>query len=96
MSLPRSSIEVLAKFSGEEGLGRYLDLNSLYERYLNLKNVERPERGYLDWLESFDETERIPKSSKNNDYLQYVLAALESVHAIDESQTGILRRSSRT
>ena len=64
--------EVLARFSGEEGLGRYLDLNALYERYLNLKGIKRPERGYLEWLETFDDTENIPKASKNNDYQQYI------------------------
>ena len=69
---------MVAQFSGEEALGRYFDLNALYERYLNLKHIPRPERGYLGWLETFDQTEKIPKASKNNDYLQYLSRPLNA------------------
>ncbi|OAA65917.1 splicing factor 3a subunit [Niveomyces insectorum RCEF 264] len=39
-------------FSGEEGFGRYFDLNAVYEAYVNLPNVKR--LTYLQYLEAFD------------------------------------------
>lgn len=39
-------------FTGEEAYGRFLDLNSSYESYLNLPNVKRS--NYLHYLEVFD------------------------------------------
>jgi len=43
-----------AKFSGEESLGRYLDLLEPYEMYVNLKDVKRVEYlRYLDQIHCF-------------------------------------------
>ncbi|KAM3480062.1 hypothetical protein MY8738_005119 [Beauveria namnaoensis] len=39
-------------FSGEEAYGRFFDLNSAYDAYLNLPNVKRS--NYLQYLEIFD------------------------------------------
>lgn len=39
-------------FSGEEGFGRFFDLNVNYEQYINLPNVKRI--SYLQYLEVFD------------------------------------------
>lgn len=39
-------------FSGEEAYGRFFDLNSCHEAYLNLPNVKR--LSYLQYLEQFD------------------------------------------
>ncbi|QUC22728.1 uncharacterized protein UV8b_06969 [Ustilaginoidea virens] len=39
-------------FSGEEAFGRFFDLNTCYESYLNLPNVKR--HTYLQYLEHFD------------------------------------------
>ncbi|KAJ4148498.1 hypothetical protein LMH87_002964 [Akanthomyces muscarius] len=39
-------------FSGEEAYGRFFDLNSTYDAYLNLPNVKRA--NYLQFLEIFD------------------------------------------
>ncbi|KAG6226719.1 hypothetical protein E4U34_006606 [Claviceps purpurea] len=39
-------------FSGEESYGRFFDLNTCYESYLNLPNVKR--HTYLQYLEHFD------------------------------------------
>lgn len=39
-------------FSGEEAYGRFFDLNSSYDAYLNLPNVKRS--NYLQYLETFD------------------------------------------
>ncbi|KAK2595046.1 Pre-mRNA-splicing factor sap61 [Conoideocrella luteorostrata] len=39
-------------FSGEEAFGRFFDLNTCYDSYLNLPNVKR--HTYLQYLEHFD------------------------------------------
>ncbi|KAJ6782722.1 hypothetical protein PWT90_04992 [Aphanocladium album] len=39
-------------FTGEESYGRFFDLNSAYNSYLNLPNVKRS--NYLQYLENFD------------------------------------------
>jgi splicing factor 3A subunit 3 len=39
-------------FSGEEAFGRFFDLHSCHETYLNLQNVKR--LSYLQYLEAFD------------------------------------------
>ncbi|ATY62809.1 splicing factor 3a subunit [Cordyceps militaris] len=45
-----SVVETL--FSGEEAYGRFFNLNTSHEAYLNLPNVKRP--NYLQYLEIFD------------------------------------------
>ncbi|CAK7268799.1 Pre-mRNA-splicing factor sap61 [Sporothrix epigloea] len=58
-------------FSGEEGFGRYFDLNAQYEAYVNLPHVKR--LSYLQYLESFDTFDGIRRSDKLTDsYFQYV------------------------
>ncbi|RUS25551.1 hypothetical protein BC938DRAFT_471988, partial [Jimgerdemannia flammicorona] len=47
-------------FSGEEGGGRFLDLNAVFERYLNLKGVRKMD--YLIYLSEFDDFEGTLKS----------------------------------
>ncbi|MCJ1310454.1 hypothetical protein MMC25_004118 [Agyrium rufum] len=44
--------EVDSMFSGEEGFGRFLDLTTLHEDYLNLQGVKRI--SYIQYLEQFD------------------------------------------
>ncbi|KAH0547807.1 hypothetical protein FGG08_000064 [Glutinoglossum americanum] len=46
------SSEVDTMFTGEEAYGRFLDLTTLHEDYLNLKGVKR--LTYLQYLDSFD------------------------------------------
>ncbi|EPE08493.1 splicing factor 3a subunit 3 [Ophiostoma piceae UAMH 11346] len=69
-------------FSGEEGFGRFFDLNANYEAYVNLPTVKRPT--YLQYLEVFDDFSAtgsgagLKKSDKMTDaYFQYV-GGLES------------------
>ncbi|RCH97652.1 hypothetical protein CU097_014899 [Rhizopus azygosporus] len=59
-------------FSGEENLGRYLDLNTLHISYINLKGVKKLD--YLQYLDEFDDFATIyPKSIKSNEeYKQYL------------------------
>jgi splicing factor 3A subunit 3 len=67
--------EVDNMFTGEEGNGRFLDLTSLHEDYLNLPGVKR--LTYLQYLDYFDSFEppRMPIKRQNkvtDKYLQYV------------------------
>ena len=59
-----------AKFSGEEGLGRFLDLIPSYNAYLNLKNVKR--LSYIAYLQVFFDFGRVPRESKGSlEYKRY-------------------------
>ncbi|KAL1890066.1 Pre-mRNA-splicing factor sap61 [Sporothrix stenoceras] len=65
-------------FSGEEGFGRFFDLNANYEAFVNLPHVKRAT--YLQYLEVFDQfgdsnpyTTSLKRSDKlTEDYFQYV------------------------
>lgn len=62
-------------FTGEESNGRFLDLTTLHEDYLNLPGIKR--LNYLQYLDSFDSFEppRMPIKRQNklsDAYLKYV------------------------
>ena len=72
--------EVDNMFTGEEGNGRFMDLTSLHETYLNLPFVKR--LTYLQYLDNFEafEAPRMPIKRQNkvtDDYFNYV-AELDS------------------
>ncbi|KAI7830901.1 hypothetical protein BX661DRAFT_142115 [Kickxella alabastrina] len=54
-------------FSGEERLGRYVDLNEQHELYLNVRDAQR--LSYLDYLAQFTKFELYPRKLKTS--LQY-------------------------
>lgn len=56
-------------FTDEEGYGKYLDLHECYEKYINLKGVDRVD--YLSYLATFDQLFEIPKERKNSEYRKY-------------------------
>ena len=63
-------------FSGEEFLGRYLDLVSLHERHSNLGHgIKR--LSYLTYLDEFDSFDKIPRAAKSDMYAKYIQALLE-------------------
>ncbi|KAG0169118.1 hypothetical protein DFQ28_003927 [Apophysomyces sp. BC1034] len=59
-------------FSGEEGFGRYLDLNALHAMYVNLKGVKKLD--YLQYLSEFHNfAKMVPKAIRNTeDYKIYL------------------------
>ncbi|KAJ1677145.1 Pre-mRNA-splicing factor sap61, partial [Spiromyces aspiralis] len=57
-------------FSGEETLGRYLDLHTQHEEYVNLKEAEQIP--YLRYIVEFYEFEKYPHKHKNLQYKEYV------------------------
>jgi splicing factor 3A subunit 3 len=56
-------IGIESMFSGEESHGKYLDLNSVFELYVNLPNSKK--LNYLAFLGEFDNFEIIPKETKS-------------------------------
>ncbi|XP_022646709.1 splicing factor 3A subunit 3-like [Varroa jacobsoni] len=64
--------ENLVEFTDEEGYGKYLDLHACYEKFVNIKGVDRID--YITYLGTFDRLFDIPKERKNADYRRYVEA----------------------
>jgi splicing factor 3A subunit 3 len=66
----------LVDFTDEEGYGKFLDLNQCFEKYINLKGIERID--YLTYLTTFDQLFEIPKDKKlSTDYVKYLESLLE-------------------
>lgn len=64
--------EVDTMFTGEEAFGRFFDLYSLHEDYVNLPGTKK-RVPYLQYLDSFDNFSGIPRKDKLRDqYFQYV------------------------
>ncbi|KAJ3040108.1 Splicing factor 3A subunit 3 [Rhizophlyctis rosea] len=60
-------------FSGEEGMGKYLDLHAIFEQYVNLKMEEKKKVNYQTYLSEFHKLETIPKSTKTTpEYAKYI------------------------
>lgn len=63
-------------FTGEEFLGRYLDLVALHEQHSNLGHgIKRV--NYLQYLDEFDLFEKIPRQAKNDKYAKYLQSLLD-------------------
>lgn len=65
----------LVDFTDEEGYGKYLDLHECYEKYINLKGIEKVD--YITFLSIFDHFSEIPKDRKNADYRRYLETLLD-------------------
>lgn len=63
-------MSMLVEFTDEEGYGKYLDLNECYEKYINLKGVEKID--YISYLLTFDHFFDISKERKNSEYKKYL------------------------
>ncbi|XP_077297944.1 splicing factor 3a subunit 3 noi [Arctopsyche grandis] len=62
-------------FSDEEGYGKYLDLHECYEKYINLKGIEKVD--YVTYLGIFDHLYDVPRERKNGEYRNYIRALLQ-------------------
>ncbi|KAJ8330744.1 Pre-mRNA-splicing factor sap61 [Batrachochytrium dendrobatidis] len=63
--------ELETMFRGDEGLGKYLDLHSVFNQFLNLKHIKKV--NYLLYLSDFDNFRAIPLATKmTNEYLEYL------------------------
>ncbi|KAF2153526.1 putative splicing factor 3a subunit 3 [Myriangium duriaei CBS 260.36] len=73
--------EVDLQFTGEEGYGRYFDLQQLHEEYVNLPGLKR-RLNYLQYLDAFDDFGSFPRAEKMKEqyftYLNGLVRYLES------------------
>lgn len=65
----------MVEFTDEEGYGKFLDMHGCYDKYINLKGVERID--YVTYLAVFDRLFEIPKDKKNAAYREYLDALLD-------------------
>ncbi|KAI5739397.1 hypothetical protein M8J77_018831 [Diaphorina citri] len=72
---PTEEASNMVEFSDEEGYGKYLDLHECYEKYINLKGVEKVD--YISYLAQFDRLFDIPKERKNAEYRTYLTILLD-------------------
>lgn len=72
---PSEDTTVPVEFTDEEGYGKYLDLHECYEKYINLKGIEKID--YITYLNIFDHLFDIPKERKNSDYRVYIRSLLQ-------------------
>ena len=67
----------LVEFTDEESYGKFLDLHQLYDRYINLKGVEKTD--YLSYLGTFDRLFEIPRDKKSSEYKKWVITVATPV-----------------
>ncbi|XP_067675220.1 splicing factor 3A subunit 3-like [Haliotis asinina] len=72
---PTEETQNAVEFTDEEGYGRYLDLHQCYERYLNLKGIEKID--YITYLTIFDRLFDVTKDKKNAAYKEYLVFLLD-------------------
>ncbi|XP_030755710.1 splicing factor 3A subunit 3 [Sitophilus oryzae] len=72
---PSEEMSNLVEFTDEEGYGKFLDLHECYEKYINLKGIEKVD--YITYLGMFDQLYDIPKERKSGEYRKYLLCLIE-------------------
>ncbi|KAJ8961028.1 hypothetical protein NQ314_006010 [Rhamnusium bicolor] len=72
---PNEDMANFVEFTDEEGYGKYLDLHECYEKYINLKGIEKVD--YITYLGMFDQLYDIPKERKTGEYRKYLLCLIE-------------------
>jgi len=66
---PSEELNVV-NFSDEEGYGKYLDLHECYDKYINIKGIDRID--YISFIQKFDKFADIPKERKTGDYRTFL------------------------
>lgn len=69
----------LVNFTDEEGYGKYLDLNEVYQKFINLKGVDKI--NYIKYLSEYDHLFKIPREKKNTEYKNYLEALLDYLYS---------------
>ncbi|XP_064612835.1 splicing factor 3A subunit 3-like [Liolophura sinensis] len=72
---PPDDLQNMTDFTDEEGYGRYLDLHQCYEKFINLKGIDKID--YITYLSTFDQLFDVPKDRKTSGYREYLLSLLE-------------------
>uniref|UniRef100_A0A1L8DH11 Putative splicing factor 3a subunit 3 n=1 Tax=Nyssomyia neivai TaxID=330878 RepID=A0A1L8DH11_9DIPT len=65
----------LVEFTDEEGFGKYLDLHECFDKYINIRGIEKID--YITYLMTFDHLFDIPRDRKNTEYKKYLDMLLE-------------------
>lgn len=73
---------IMADFTDEEGYGKYLDLHECYNKYLNIKGLEKID--YITYLTTFDRLYEIPKDKKTTLYREYLHVLLDYLYGYVE------------
>ena len=60
----------MVEFSDEEGYGKFLDLHECYDKFVNLKGVEKMD--YINYVTAFDQLYDIPRDRKGGEYRVYL------------------------
>jgi len=66
---PSEELNVV-NFSDEEGYGKYLDLHECYDKYINIKGIDRID--YISFIQKFDKFADIAKERKTGDYRSFL------------------------
>lgn len=64
------AMNLLVEFTDEEGYGRYLDLHECFDKFINLKGVEKTD--YIAFIMNYDHLYDIAKDRKNTEYRKYI------------------------
>jgi len=67
---PGDEVNNMVEFSDEEGYGKFLDLHECYDKFINLKGVDRVD--YISYITSFDQLYDISRDRKGGEYRQYL------------------------
>ena len=76
------ALNLLVEFTDEESFGRYLDLHECYDKYINLRGLEKTD--YITYLSIFDHLYDIPKDRKNAEYRKYLDSLFEYLHGFNQ------------
>lgn len=76
------AMNLLVEFTDEEGFGKYLDLHECYDKYINLKGIEKTD--YITYLQNFDKLYDIPKDRKNAEYKKYLEVLFEYIYGFNQ------------
>jgi len=68
----------MVEFSDEEGYGKFLDLHECYDKFINLKGVERMD--YINYITAFDQLYDIPRERKGGEYRVYLNCLFEYLY----------------
>uniref|UniRef100_A0A914ZLK8 Matrin-type domain-containing protein n=1 Tax=Parascaris univalens TaxID=6257 RepID=A0A914ZLK8_PARUN len=65
----------MVEFTDEESYGRFLDMHTIFDKYLNVKGVKKMD--YITFLAHFDKFAEIPTASKKSGSYREYLSALK-------------------
>jgi len=68
----------MVEFSDEEGYGKFLDLHECYDKFINLKGVDRMD--YINYITSFDQLYDIPRDKKGGEYRIYLTSLFDYLY----------------